>query len=446
MALTGLQIQKLLPGTNCKECGSNTCMAFAMKLAAKKADLALCPYASDEAKRVLGEATEPPVKTVVFGPEGKCVTGDETVLYRHEKTFVHPTIFAVNVCDTDSEEVVAMTLSAVKGYLFERVGESFTIDMVSVTQRGSDTAAFLKLAERSHLETGKPLVLRSPDIECLRQAARLFSGKKFLLCADLPSSALDLVEAAKEHSHALAVTAPEADGIAALTSSLRESGFNDMVLRFNTHSLSERFQTGTIARRSAIKDSFRPMGFPMMRFIEDGDMLDGTIAAATEVLKYGGICVLPRFDAAQMASLMTLRLNIFTDPQKPIQVEPKLYAIGEPSPSSPLFVTTNFSLTFFVVSGEIENSGVSAWLAIPECEGMSVLTAWAAGKFSAASIAKFIRENDIESQLTCRTMVIPGYVSQLSGELEENLKGWTVLVGPQEASDLEGFIKARFAG
>jgi acetyl-CoA decarbonylase/synthase complex subunit gamma len=167
------------------------------------------------------------------------------------------------------------------------------------------------------------------------------------------------------------------------------------------------------------------------------------VEAVTEIDKYGGICVLPRFDAAQIATLMTLRLNIFTDPQKPIQVEPKLYSVGEPGPDSPIFLTTNFSLTYFVVSGEIENAGISAWLVVPECEGMSVLTAWAAGKLSGASVAQFCREIALEERVRRREIVIPGYVAQISGELEENLPGWTVVVGPQEASELDVFIKAR---
>ena len=219
----------------------------------------------------------------------------------------------------------------------------------------------------------------------------------------------------------------------------------NLLLHFETHSNPEQLQTNSIARRAAIKDNFKPLGFPFLHFIDTGNPMDDTAAAVTEITKYGSICVLPGFDAAQLAPLLTLRLNIYTDPQKPIQVEPKVYAIGEPTPDSPVFVTTNFSLTYFIVSGEIENSGISAWLVVPECEGMSVLTAWAAGKFSAATIAKFIKETNLEEQITSRRIVIPGYVAQISGELEDSLPGWRVLVGPEEAADLEGFIKSYIA-
>ena len=443
MALTGLQIQKLLPGTNCKECGSNTCLAFAMKLAAKKAELTQCPYASDEAKRVLGAASEPPVRCIDLGAERKLKVGGELVLYRHEKTFVHQTILAVNINDTDPPESIDTTLRTIVEYVLERVGEKLRIEMVAVTQKGNDSQGFLSLATRISAMTNRPLILRSSNVETLIAAASVLKSGRCILCCPTPEAAFRLWPVAKEHNHALAITAPDLDLLHGLAAEIRKQGFNDLLLQFSTYSLAELFQTNSIARRSALKDAVKPLGFPTLRFINNGSMMDDTMEAVNEISKYGGVCVLPNFNAAQMASLMTLRLNIYTDPQKPIQVEPKVYPIGEPGPNSPIFVTTNFSLTYFIVSGEIENCGISAWLVVPECEGMSVLTAWAAGKFSGASIAKFIREIGLEQQVKHRELVIPGYVAQISGELEESLPGWKVVVGPQEAADLESFVKSR---
>ena len=443
MALTGLQIQKLLPKTNCKECGCNTCLAFAMKLAAKKAELSECPYASDEAKQVLGAASEPPVRCVELGPEKKLKLGAETVLYRHEKTFVNQTALAVNVNDTDSAESIDKTLAAVRDYLLERVGEKLTIDMVGVTQKGSDNSVFVALVKKAWEMTKKPLVLRSSNAKALAGAAAAVKGSGSVIFAATDVTVDELSAVATENGHALAVTAEDLDGVAALTGKLKEKGFNNVLMGFQTYSLAELFQTNSIARRAALKDGYKPMGYPTVHFVDDQDFMDASVVAINEMCKYGGICVLPCFDAAMLAPLMTLRLNVYTDPQKPIQVEPKVYAVGEPKADSPVFVTTNFSLTYFIVSGEIENSGTSAWLVVPECEGMSVLTAWAAGKFSGASIGKFIKSIGLEDQVTTREIVIPGYVAQISGELEENLPGWKVLVGPQEAGDLESFVKAR---
>lgn len=439
MALNGLQIQKLLPKTNCKECGSNTCLAFAMKLAAKKADLSECPYASEEAKQVLGAASEPPVKEIKLGKEKTVAVGAETVLYRHEKTFVNQTVLAININDTD--ENGEKTLADIRDYVLERVGEVLTVQAVAITQKQSDTGKFVAFAAKAHEMTGLPLILKASDTAAMEQAAAAVKGSASLLAGVTADNANDMRRIAEDNGHFLAVTAPTVDGMTALTTKLKEEGFNNLVMEFQTGSLAEQFQTNAIARTVALKHSVKSMGYVTLRYIDTGDFMEDSVAAITEILKYGGICVLPTFDPAQLTVLMTLRLNIYTDPQKPIQVEPKVYAIGEPDRNSLVFVTTNFSLTYFLVSGEIENSGVDAWLVIPECEGLSVLTAWAAGKFSGPIIAKFIKEIGLEEMVDTRKITIPGYVAQISGELEEALPGWEVLVGCQESVDIESYIK-----
>jgi acetyl-CoA decarbonylase/synthase complex subunit gamma len=442
MALTGLQIQKLLPKTNCKECGSNTCMAFAIKLAAKKAEIAECPYASEESIRVLGAASEPPVRGVALGPDRTLKLGEETVLYRHEKTFFHQTALAINIHDNAPPGVIEATLKAIRDYRLERVGETFRIDMVAVTHKGAGTDDFVAFARRAWETTGLPLVLRSANPAALKAAAVAVKGSRSILAAATPETLEELHAAAMENGHVLAVTAPDLDSLFRCTARLREAGFQDILLQLPTHSLAEQYQMNSAVRRAALKDDVKPLGYPFLRFLDDGDnLLETAAGAVTEINKYGGVCVLPAFDPALLAMLLTLRLNIYTDPQKPIQVEPKVYPIGEPQPDSPVFVTTNFSLTYFTVSGEIENSGTSGWLVVPECEGMSVLTAWAAGKFSGASVAKFVKEVGLENQVSTREIIIPGYVAQISGELEENLPGWKVLVGPQDAADIESFVK-----
>ncbi len=434
MAMSGLQIQKLLPGTNCKECGSSTCMAFAMKLAAKKAMLSECPYASDEAKQVLGAASEPPVKGVKIGTEVISPLGEETVMYRHEKTFVNKPVIAVNL---DEGADIALA-EKIKNYRPVRVGEELFIGAIAVTQQGESFADYCaKVYEKTKL----PLLLRAKDIASLDKASTAVAGSKSVLCGITADTAEEAVKIAKRDNQVIAVTSADIDGIFELTAKIKEGGFNDLIIEFQTHSLAESFQTNSIARKAALKKNIKALGYATLKFINTGNAADDVVAAVTEIDKFGGIIVMPSFDPAQLMPLFTLRQNIYTDPQKPIQVEPKLYAIGEPDRKSPIFVTTNFSLTYFLVSGEIENSGISAWLVIPECEGFSVLTAWAAGKFSGASIAKFIKEIDIEKQTETKQIVIPGYVAQISGELEENMPGYKVLVGPGEAGDLEGFIK-----
>jgi acetyl-CoA decarbonylase/synthase complex subunit gamma len=415
-------------------------MAFAMKLAAKKAMLSECPYASEEAKQVLGAASEPPVKGVKIGTEISSPLGEETVMYRHEKTFVNKPVIAVNM-DEGSDLELALKI---RNYRPVRVGEELYIGAIAVTQDGEyfvGVDAFADFCAKVYEKAGLPLIIRAKTLNSLDEASKAVSGSRSVLSGVTAEMAEEVAKIAKRDNQVLAVTAGTVDEIFDITTKLKEGGFNDLLIEFQTNSLSESFQTNSVARKAALKKSVKALGYATLRFIDTGNGMDDMVSAVTEIDKFGGIVVLPGFDPAQIMPLFTLRQNIFTDPQKPIQVEPKLYAIGEPDKKSPVFVTTNFSLTYFLVSGEIENSGISAWLVIPECEGFSVLTAWAAGKFSGASIAKFIKEINLENQVDIRQIVIPGYVAQISGELEENLPGFKVLVGPSEAADLEGFIK-----
>ena len=435
MALTGLQIQKLLPGTNCKECGCSTCMAFAMKLAGKKANLSECPYASDEAKQVLGAASEPPVKGVKVG---KASLGEETVFYRHEKTFVNQPLIAVNI---DEGEDALETAKKIAAYSLERVGEVLSVGAIALTQKNSDEDGYGSLAKEIYEATALPIIFRGAD-GAVEKAAKAVAGSASVISGVNAGNADKMREIAKENGHVLAVSADGVDQMRELTAKLKQDNFNDLIMEFSTHSLAESFQTNSIARKAALKNNEKALGYASLKFIDTGDANLDMAYAAGEIIKFGGIIVLASFDPAQLVTLMTLRQNIYTDPQKPIQVEPKLYAIGEPGRNSPIFVTTNFSLTYFLVSGEIENSGINAWLIIPECEGMSVLTAWAAGKFSGAKIAAFIKEINLAETVDTREIVIPGYVSQISGELEEELPGYKVIVGPGEAADIEAFVKA----
>ncbi|MDR3644659.1 MAG: acetyl-CoA decarbonylase/synthase complex subunit gamma, partial [Clostridia bacterium] len=375
MALNGLQIQKLLPKTNCKECGSNTCLAFAMKLAAKKANLSECPYASDEAKKLLGADSEPPVKAVVLGSEIRSTVGGETVLYRHEKTFVNQTMLAVNIDDDAAQ--ADKTLEDIRDYKLVRVGEVLTVNAVAVTQKGADNGRFVSLVKKAWDVTKLPVIIRAASNDAAKAAAEAVRGTGSVI-ASVDAGNVDAMRGvAEENGNILAITAHDIDGITELSAKLKNEGFNNLLLQYDTKSVAEAFQTNSIARRAALKQNYKPLGYATLKFIDTGSLMGDTAEAINEILKYGGVCVLPGFDPAQLVALMTLRLNIYTDPQKPIQVEPKVYEVGEPDKNSPVFVTSNFSLTYFIVSGEIENSGISAWLVIPDCEGLSVLTAWA---------------------------------------------------------------------
>lgn len=435
MALTGLQIQKLLPKTNCKECGSNTCLAFAMKLAGKKAELSECPYASEEAKAILGAASEPPVKTVTVGEKK---IGGELVLCRHEKTFVNEPLLAVNVNDSDSG--IAEAVEQIKAYTLERVGETLTFGAIAVTQTQDDSAKFLD-AVKLVAASGCPVIVRAKDAAAAKAAAALIKDNSGVIACAVKDTAAELAEAAKDNGLVLGVTGQNLDEIAEVTTKLKEDGFNDLLINIPAQSLDQQFQLNTVARRAALAN-VKSMGYAYLTFIDDGDMYDVLRQGTNEICKYGGVIVFPKLDIATISTLMILRQNIYTDPQKPIQMEPGVYRIGEPDENSYVWVTTNFSLTYFLVSGEIENTGISSWLVIPECEGLSVLTAWAAGKFGGDMIGKFVLSQGLGETQKNKSLIIPGYVAQIKGDVQEALPGWDILISSQEASDIESFVNS----
>jgi acetyl-CoA decarbonylase/synthase, CODH/ACS complex subunit gamma len=446
MALTGLDIFKLLPRTNCGECGVPTCMAFAMKLAAKNADLAACPYASDAAKQKIGAASKPPIRLVKIGPpEREVVVGNETVMFRHDKTFVHPTAFAVAFSDAEPLRESCHRIAELREYCLERVGEQLRLDLALVDNASEAVGPFVETVRALAGGSGRPLILRSESVEVLAAGLSVLEGQRPLIHAATPENAADVAALALAHKAPLVARAPDLDALVELTRRLVGMGIQDLVLDLPTENPAAALQYNTLIRKMALKGSFEPLGYPIINFVPSHDLPTLVADASTLLLKYASILVMDTLQYQALLPLMMLRQNIYTDPQKPIQVEPKIYAVGEPGPTSPVLVTTNFSLTYFLVAGEIENSGVSAHLGIVECEGMSVLTAWAAGKFSGAKVAAFLKASGIEAQVTTRRLIIPGYVAQISGELEESLPGWEVVVGPQESSDLAPFLKLHAA-
>jgi acetyl-CoA decarbonylase/synthase complex subunit gamma len=445
MAMTGLQIFKLLPKTNCGECGVPTCMAFAMKLAAKNAELAACPYASEEAIKTVGAASKPPIRLVKLGPpEREVLIGNETVMFRHDKTFVHPTAIAVAFADNEPLTDCGHGIAGVRDYCLERVGEELRVNLVLVDNFSEEVKPFVDLVKTAAGSTGMGIILRSSNLEALEAALKELPGQRPLIHAATPANADAVAALALKYNVPLVARAATIDELVALTTKLAGLGLKDIVLDLPADNPAATLQYNTIIRKAALKNSFEPLGYPIINFVTALDDASVVADASTFLCKYGSIVVLDRVKLEVLLPLMMLRQNIYTDPQKPIQVDPKVYPIGETGKDSPVLVTTNFSLTYFLVSGEIENSGIPANLLVVDTEGMSVLTGWAAGKFSGEKVANAVKATDLGESGKHR-IIIPGYVSQISGEIEEGLPGWEVLVGPGEASDLGSFMKIQAA-
>jgi len=440
MALSGLDIFKLLPKTNCGDCGVPTCMAFAMKLVQKKAELSECPHASDEAKDSLGAASEPPIRLVKIGGANALEIGNETVMFRHDKTFFHQTGIAIELLTSEEIGDLKIKIVDIESCRVERVGEELFIDLFFIRHNTDNEDNFLETIQAAQNHSSKDLILDCPSIDTLRKGLEICKDNRPAIYLRDAVTDEDC-ELAKTYSTSLILTADSLESLETQSEKARAAGVSDLILNLKSENLGLQMQDNTILRRSALRNNFKPFGFPLFSYIRDKNSFKSIAEASVLLCKYDSIIVLPEYSKALLYTLFTLRQNIYTDPQKPIQVDPKIYPIGDPTPDSPVFVTTNFSLTYFMVSGEIENSGISAHLVITDVEGQSVLTAWAAGKFVGETIAKFIKDIGLEDQINTRKIVIPGFVSQISGDLEESLPGWKVIVGPQEASDIPSFVK-----
>ncbi|MCC6680993.1 MAG: acetyl-CoA decarbonylase/synthase complex subunit gamma, partial [Phycisphaeraceae bacterium] len=444
MPLTGIQIYKLLPKTNCKDCGLPTCLAFSMKLAAQQIELSACPHVSAESKTLLADASEPPIRLVALKANGREVkSGNETVLFRHEKTFFNKAGLFVRVRDDTAPADIKAKVAAADAYNVRYVGMDLSLDGFAVQAcDGGSPAQFAAAVTTARSASPRPLILIACDPAIMAAGLQALNGESPLIyCADINNWEA-MADLAKQHKAPLAVRADTLDALADLTAKIKAKGVNDLVLDPACQHLGDSLVKHTLTRRLALKKNFRPLGYPTIAFPGDaGDPSREAVAAAQAITKYAGFVVLERFAPEMVYPLLVLRENIYTDPQKPIQVQPGLYEINNPKTDDPVLVTTNFSITYFSVANEVESSGMPAWLLIVDAEGMSVLTAWAAGKFDADRIAKAVKETGVANKISNKRIVLPGHVAVLSGEIEEALPGWEIRVGPREAVDLPAFMK-----
>jgi acetyl-CoA decarbonylase/synthase, CODH/ACS complex subunit gamma len=436
MALSGIQIYKLLPQTNCKECGFPTCLAFAMKLAAKQVELSTCPYVSEESKAQLAESASPPIRLVSIKSDGYEVkAGNEVVLFRHDKTFYNrPGIF-IQIQDSMPPAEVELLAKSIADYRVNYVGIDLKVDGVAVRAVNANREAFPSTLQAIRKATKLPIILLSYDPDVTQTGLAPLEGETPMICAANQENWEAMTSLAKQHKAPLVVSAPDLDALAELVEKIKAKGVEDIVLDPAPKTLGEELKNATLIRRLAIKKNYRPLGYPVITFPKNA------AAAAQAIVKYAGFIVLDEFSPDYLYPLLVLRQNIYTDPQKPIQVTPGLYEINAPKPEDPVLVTTNFSITYFSVANEVEGSGLPAWLLVTDAEGMSVLTAWAAGKFDAERIAKAVKTFNVAEKVSRRRIVLPGHVAVLSGELEGELPNWEIRVGPREAVDIPAFMK-----
>lgn len=444
MPLTGIVIFKLLPKTNCGDCGVPTCLAFAMNLAAGKAELSRCPHVSEEAKAQLLEASAPPIKLVTIGVGARAVkVGGETVMFRHEKRFENPPALALLIKDTMAVSEVDARLERFKQLQYERVGLTLRPELIAVKDESGDAGRFEALASKVKQNSDGGIILMSANPDILEVGLRACADRKPLIYAATKDNLEPVAKLAKENSCPLAVKAAGLEELAGLTARLTEIGINDIVIDSGSRTVRRAFEDTVIIRSAALVKKFRPLGFPTIVFPAEmtDDPMKEAVIASMFMAKYGGIIVLSDFQGESLFPLLVARLNIYTDPQRPLATTAGIYEIGGPDENSPVLITSNFSLTYFIVSGEVEASKVPSYLLVMDTEGLSVMTAWAAGKFVADAIGPFVKKSGIADKVKHHKLVIPGYVAAESGGLEEELPGWEIQIGPRDGGHIPAYLK-----
>jgi acetyl-CoA decarbonylase/synthase complex subunit gamma len=415
-----------------------------MKLAAGKAELSLCPHVSEESKAKLSEASAPPIIPVTIGVGDRVLkVGGETVMFRHEKRFENQAGIAILVSTDKDDADIDARLKRFNELQYERIGLTLRPDLVAL-KAGTDAARFKAVAAKVKEKTDGGLILISEDPEVMAAGLGVCADRKPLLYAATEANMDKMAALAKENSCPLAVKADSVEKLAELTAKLNEAGVKELVIDSGSRGVKQAFQDQIIIRGAALAKKFRPLGFPTIVFpaeMTDNPMKEAVIASMF-LAKYGGIIVLSDFQGESLFPLLVERLNIYTDPQRPLATKEGIYEIGSPNENSPVLITSNFSLTYFIVSGEIEGSKIPSYLLVKETEGLSVMTAWAAGKFVADAIAPFVKKCGIADMVKHHKLVIPGYAASESGGLEEELPGWEVQVGPREGANIPAYLKS----
>jgi len=438
--LSGLDVYKVLPKTNCRDCGFPTCLAFAMQVAAKKVGLEKCPHLSDEVRQEFLESSAPPIKLITIGRgEGAVELGNETVMFRHEETFYHPTAIAVILEDTLPEDKMIEKLQKINSMEFERVGQQIKVDLVAIINKGS-AETFKKTVALSIKNSKLNLILVSKNTKALESALEICVDKNPLIYAADAVNYKEFTELAKKYKANLAVLAPDLSRLSDLTKKIKELGFDNLIIGTKTNDILSKISDLTYARRAALKNNERSLGYPQIVFVENDDDYQKILWAASFICKYANVLILDIDKNEEMLPLLTVRQNIYTDPQKPLAVKPQIYEIGQTTQDSPVLITTNFSLTYYTVEAEVEASRVPSYIVGVDCEGMSVLTAWAADKFTPESINDALKKEKIEEKVKHKNIIIPGYVANLKAKLEDEF-GWVVTVGPREAEGIPSFLK-----
>jgi acetyl-CoA decarbonylase/synthase complex subunit gamma len=441
MALSGLEIFKLLPKTNCKKCGMPTCLAFAMALAQKRAKLDDCPDVSEDAKQKLAAAAAPPMRLIKFGgSDNQVQIGQETVMFRHEEKFHNQTVLGVTVSDKLTGEDLKKRIKSINSLQFERVGTKIGVKAIAVINDSGSAESFAQACAAVKNSSALALILVTESPDAMAAAVGKIGDSCPLLVSATPDTAEAMAKIAKANNCPIAAKAESIEALSQLSEKVKAEGIEDIVLCLEAANLREQLYNQSRVRALSLKKGFRPLGYPTISFVTDCDTDQQLSIATSLICKYSSIVIVDTIEPYAILPVLTVVMNIFTDPQKPVQVEPKVYAIGEPNDSAPLMFTTNFSLTYYTVESDVEASRMPSYILVVDTEGTSVLTAYSGDKLNEKTVADAMAKHNVESLVKHRKLIIPGYVAVMSGKLEE-ATNWEVMVGPRECSMLPKYLQ-----
>lgn len=462
--ISPIDVYKLLPKTNCKECGEENCMAFAAKLVNREVTLEGCPpllqKKHEGAYKELWEMLKPAVKEVIIGTSDHAVKiGGKLVMYRHEFTYSNPTAIAIDITDETPDEELLNRVKTVENFRYEYIGQDLKLDLLAIRSVTKDPKNFGTMVEKVASNTSLPLVLCSFEPEILETGlvAAAAAKERPLIYAATKDNWKDMAELALMYDCPLTVFAPnDLKLLRSLTKTLTKYGVDDLVLdpgTFPGEGLSDTINNLTMIRRAASKEGDDLLGFPLMGTpitvwtdCEVAAEVAGwreAYVASMLITRYADILIMHSIDGWVLLPTVILRQNLYTDPRKPVAVEPGLRMLGEPDENSPVMFTTNFALTCYTVEADIKSGGVSCYLLVVDTEGISVESSVAGRQLTAEKVAEAIRETEVASKVNHKRLIMPGRAARLSGEIEEST-GWDVLVGPIDSSGIPKFVKEKW--
>lgn len=461
--LSPIDVYMLLPRTNCKKCGQENCMAFATKLVNRELSLELCTPLIEEkqyakAYQKLWDILKPPVKDVTIGTgDGAVKIGGKLVMYRHELTYFNPTVIAMDVTDEMPEDELLGRLKRVEGFSYTYIGRELKLNMVAVRSTSNDPDKFKASVKKVIANTKLPLILCSFSPEIIEAGLMAAPKMRPLIYAATENNWKDMAELSIMYDCPLTVFAPNnLKLLRSLAKTLVEYGVKDLVLdpgTFPLEGLADTINNFTMIRRLACKRGDELLGFPLigtpiMAWAQKAEapevnMWNEAYTAAMLITRFADILIMHSTDGWVTLPNVVLRENIYTDPRKPVAVEPGLREFGEPDENSPVLMTTNFALTYYTVASDVESAGLSCYLIVVDTEGLAVDCSVAGRKLTSEKVAEAIKELKVEEKVKHKKLIIPGKAARLSGEIQE-LSGWEVLVGPGDSSGIPKFLSEKW--